>query len=1089
MLRGGKQQRILVEFHDVQRIIKEPTAVAVSYGMNKEGLIAVFDLGGGIFDVSILEIFNGVFEQPMVTHSWEDRTLIMLCWTLVSEYKRTEGIDLAMGCCGQSINTEPSCNMGKDGDGCSLLWTISHIDRCKDMRSPRDKRVVKEKTIENELWWKLSRNVQRPSHLRQHSGLVAHTNPEVVTSMNYKAVKDVAYTFNEDEANGTEAFPSKTTLRSSDHEIQRKSFGGSIRQNLLVRRMKKLLGDLLVEETVSYGMNKEGLIAVFDLGGGTFDVKATNGDTFLGGQDFDNALLEFLVSEYKRTEVIDLAKDWLALQSLREAYHIDRCEDMRSPRDKRVVKEKATENELWWGKNVQRPSHLRQHSGLVAHTNPEVVTSMSYKAVKDEELRRQHQAELARQKNEETARRLAGGGNGYGDNCSSARMTADLIAYKNVNDLPPPKAMMIQIDGQKKKKKSFRLMEKKKKRKKRRIKQRQASKDAGRIAGHDVQRIINEPTAVAVSYGMNKEGLIAVFDLGGRTFDVKATNGDTFLGGQDFDNALLEFLVSEYKRTEVIDLAKDWLALQSLHEASHIDRCKDMRSPRDKRVVKEKTTENERWLGKNVKPSWTPSSLGNILTTQNLLVMMLSGVYLGTTNSCVALMEGKDKVIENSEGASVEWSNYLACDGTPHPLFSHKVLLLKESRLVVAAGANPVLITRGMEKTTKALVAELKSISKEVEDSELADVAAVSAGNNYEVGNMIAGAMSKVGRKCVVNFEEGKSVRTHCMLLRECNLIVVISPNFVTDSEKMAVEFEDCKGLRADKKITNATDLINILENAIRGGYAVLIIIVEDIEQEALATLVSKAYEALLKAHEEAINALKPGNKSKAYEALLKAHEEAINALKPGNKVSAAYQVALSVVEKDAPELVPNLTKSAGTGISLEFRESGLNLNAKNDRVVKEKMILNVSVTRFPDFADQANNPKKQTFSLLLADTVIVGDKNPEVVTSKSPKAVKDEEEEQPKAKAEANGSEAFPSKTTLRSSNHEIQRKSFGGSIRQNLPVRRMKKLLGDLLVEETGLGIIRIFKEPTAVAVSYGMNKEGLIAVFDLGGGRFYS
>ncbi|KAF7843052.1 heat shock 70 kDa protein, mitochondrial [Senna tora] len=111
--------------------------------------------------------------------------------------------------------------------------------------------------------------------------------------------------------------------------------------------------------------------------------------------------------------------------------------------------------------------------------------------------------------------------------------------------------------------------------------QRQATKDAGRIAGLDVQRIINEPTAAALSYGMNnKEGLIAVFDLGGGTFDVsileisngvfevKATNGDTFLGGEDFDNALLDFLVSEFKRTDNIDLSKDRLALQRLREAA-----------------------------------------------------------------------------------------------------------------------------------------------------------------------------------------------------------------------------------------------------------------------------------------------------------------------------------------------------------------------------------------------------------------------------------------------------------------------------------------------------------------------------------------
>jgi nucleosome binding factor SPN SPT16 subunit len=111
---------------------------------------------------------------------------------------------------------------------------------------------------------------------------------------------------------------------------------------------------------------------------------------------------------------------------------------------------------------------------------------------------------------------------------------------------------------------------------------------------------------------------------------------------------------------------------------------------------------------------------------------------------------------------------------------------------------------------------------------------------------------------------------------------------------------------------------------------------------------------------------------SKAYAVLLKAHEAAIGALKPGNKLSAAYQAALSVVEKEAPELVPNLSKSAGTGMGLEFRESGLNLNAKNDRAVKAKMVLNVSLG-FQNLQNQTDNPKIRNFSLLLADTVIVG--------------------------------------------------------------------------------------------------------------------
>ncbi|CAI7894305.1 unnamed protein product [Closterium sp. NIES-54] len=116
--------------------------------------------------------------------------------------------------------------------------------------------------------------------------------------------------------------------------------------------------------------------------------------------------------------------------------------------------------------------------------------------------------------------------------------------------------------------------------------QRQATKDAGKIAGLDVLRIINEPTAASLSYGMDrKEGLVAVFDLGGGTFDisileisggvfeVKATNGDTFLGGEDFDNALLQHLVDEFKKEQGIDLTKDRLALQRLREAAEKAKC------------------------------------------------------------------------------------------------------------------------------------------------------------------------------------------------------------------------------------------------------------------------------------------------------------------------------------------------------------------------------------------------------------------------------------------------------------------------------------------------------------------------------------
>ena len=112
--------------------------------------------------------------------------------------------------------------------------------------------------------------------------------------------------------------------------------------------------------------------------------------------------------------------------------------------------------------------------------------------------------------------------------------------------------------------------------------QRQATKDAGKIAGLEVLRIINEPTAASLAYGLDKKQnkKIAVYDLGGGTFDVsilelgdgvfevKSTNGDTFLGGEDFDNTVVEYLITEFKKDSGIDLKTDKLALQRLKEAA-----------------------------------------------------------------------------------------------------------------------------------------------------------------------------------------------------------------------------------------------------------------------------------------------------------------------------------------------------------------------------------------------------------------------------------------------------------------------------------------------------------------------------------------
>ena len=118
--------------------------------------------------------------------------------------------------------------------------------------------------------------------------------------------------------------------------------------------------------------------------------------------------------------------------------------------------------------------------------------------------------------------------------------------------------------------------------------QRQATKDAGRIAGLEVKRIINEPTAAALAFGIDKTGKgdrkIAVYDLGGGTFDISiieiadvegekqfevlSTNGDTFLGGEDFDQRIIDYVVAEFKKEQGVDLSKDVLALQRLKDAA-----------------------------------------------------------------------------------------------------------------------------------------------------------------------------------------------------------------------------------------------------------------------------------------------------------------------------------------------------------------------------------------------------------------------------------------------------------------------------------------------------------------------------------------
>ncbi|CAL5350006.1 unnamed protein product [Camellia sinensis] len=181
--------------------------------------------------------------------------------------------------------------------------------------------------------------------------------------------------------------------------------------------------------------------------------------------------------------------------------------------------------------------------------------------------------------------------------------------------------------------------------------------------------------------------------------------------------------------------------------------------------------------------------------------------------------------------------------------------LISEGVKVIAAGMNPIQISRGIEKTAKALVSELKQMSREVEDHELADVAAVSAGNDYAVGNMISDALRQVGRKGVVTIEKGNYVENALQIVEGMQFDRgYLSPYFVTDRRKMIVEFHDCKVgvlwlqlLLVDRKITNPKEMFKLLDNAVKEKYPI-VIVAEGIEQEALAPIIRNKLRGVLKA-------------------------------------------------------------------------------------------------------------------------------------------------------------------------------------------------------------------------------------------------
>ncbi|PSF36783.1 chaperonin GroEL [Aphanothece hegewaldii CCALA 016] len=183
-------------------------------------------------------------------------------------------------------------------------------------------------------------------------------------------------------------------------------------------------------------------------------------------------------------------------------------------------------------------------------------------------------------------------------------------------------------------------------------------------------------------------------------------------------------------------------------------------------------------------------------------------------------------------------TNDVAGDGTTTAtVLAHAVV--KEGLRNVAAGANPIALKKGIDRATEFLVEKIAEHAKPIDDSRaIAQVGTISAGNDDEVGQMIASAMDKVGKEGVISLEEGKSMTTELEITEGMRFDKgYISPYFVTDPERMEAVLEDPYILITDKKIALVQDLVPILEQVARQGKP-LVIIAEDIEKEALATLV-----------------------------------------------------------------------------------------------------------------------------------------------------------------------------------------------------------------------------------------------------------
>ena len=228
---------------------------------------------------------------------------------------------------------------------------------------------------------------------------------------------------------------------------------------------------------------------------------------------------------------------------------------------------------------------------------------------------------------------------------------------------------------------------------------------------------------------------------------------------------------------------------------------------------------------------------------RNVLIQKSFGAPAITKDGVTVAKEIELKDTLENMGASLvrevaSKTNDQAGDGTTTAtVLAHAIF--KEGLRNVTAGANPIEVKRGMDKFSAAVIEELKKSSKKVSGKkEIAQVATISANNDSAVGDLIADAMEKVGKDGVITVEEAKSINDELNVVEGMQFDRgYLSPYFITNAEKMLVELSSPLVLLFDKKITNLKDLLPVLEQVQKSGKP-LLIIAEDIEGEALATLV-----------------------------------------------------------------------------------------------------------------------------------------------------------------------------------------------------------------------------------------------------------